>query len=292
MAISTRTLITSPAALAVAAWTVFGVGLMATHYSSPTQIAPTYSDSCKVLADSKGETSTWGEYDWFEFVQCVDQTGDTARAAGIANLSTTHYPKSELLVNQAGILFIKIQDYHRAENVLLLGARQFRPTTGTLYNNLAWASMFTGNHQVELLRRWYGEALRLSPNSCEILHTGLMVEWRAAEERTSNFDLRTAVGNFTSVYDRYERCTQRSTNDESMIAAERLTALVAAKEVDKAMHISFNMELNREFNALTPALERMERMGVNTERMICKEIPTTLNRSSCHQMVGSLLRNK
>lgn len=291
MAISTRTLITSPAALAVAAWTVFGVGLMASHFSCPTQDTPTYSDSCKTLADSKGETASWGEYDWFEFVQCVEQTGDTARAAGIANLSTTHYPKSELLVNQAGILFIKIQDYQRAENVLLLGAREFKPTTGTLYNNLAWASMFTGNHQVDLLRRWYTQALRLSPNSCELLHTGLMVEWRAAEERTSNFDLRTAVGNFTSVYDRYDRCTQRSTNDEALIAAERLTALVAVKEMDRAMHVSYNMELNRELDALAPTLHRMETMGLNTERIICSEIPTTLNRSSCHQVVGSLLRD-
>lgn len=286
MAITTRTLITSPAAAAVAAWTVLGLSLFASQFDFSTPEPLT--TSCSHVADANGpDVTTWAPLNWYSYAQCIHESGDTVRAAGIARLATLHHPTNEGLVNYAGILLIKVQDYEAAVKVLSDGTKRIRPTDGTLYNNLVWASLYTGAHHTDILRRWNQASLKMNPNSCEQLHTGLMVEWRRATEARSGFALNDAVNSFMGIYDRYESCTERSSNDETSYLAERLTALVAVSEVDALMGVSYNSETRRELTALAPALQNAD--SSVTAHTLCHEIPSTLNSASCFKTVQTLM---
>lgn len=286
MAITTRTLITSPAAAAVAAWTVLGLSLFSTQFdfSEPQPL----TTSCTYVAESNGpEATQWSAIGWYDYARCIENSGDTVRAAGIARLATMHHPTNEGLVNYAGILLIKVQDYESAVKTLSDGTKRLRPTNGTLYNNLVWASLYTGTHHTDILRRWNQASLKMNPNSCELLHTGLMVEWRRANEARSGFALNDAVNSFMSIYDRYESCTERSSTDENSLLAERLTALVAVSEVDALIGVSFNSETRRELMALAPRLQNAQ-SDINSQ-VICHEIPSTLDNTSCYKTVQTLM---
>lgn len=292
MAVSARSLVTYPAAFAVAAWTVVGLTLMINHYGQPDVDPMVSHDSCSNVAQANGDgenPATWSEYEWYRYITCVEDTGDIQRAAGVASIAAKHYPTSEALVNTAGILFLKVDDYPRAERVLMDGAQSVQTTSGTLHNNLAWASLYTGNYNTAMLRNWYRRALSHNPNSCELLHTGLMVEWRSITEERAPFQVGERISDFSGLFDRYLNCSERTTSDRNLVTAEYFTALVAAESVDQALGVTFNTEFNRALVDIAPEVKDLEAQGLRAESVICNEIPTTINRTSCSKWVKAAL---
>ncbi|MEZ4458588.1 MAG: tetratricopeptide repeat protein [bacterium] len=198
MAITPRTIITNPAAAAVAAWTVLGVSLMVNDGMERPTVAPT---GCS-------ERAPITEYDYLSKMQCLSDHGHHKQAAKVGHVGVQAFPLSESIHNQLGITYIQLGQYGNAVVGLSRALEYIQPSNATMENNLVWASLWTRADVAEQ-RTLYRRALAKEPRLCEAIHTGMMVEWRAAKHRQA-FEKAEAIAAFASLADRYETCLRGS----------------------------------------------------------------------------------
>lgn len=237
MAITARTIITNPAAAAVAAWTILGVSLLANDFKSPM-------DSSALAC---GSSSVDTEYEYLGRMQCLSDRGYLGEARDVGVDAVRVFPTSEALNNQLGIVSIRMGRYHEASVVLAKALQRIRPSNATMENNLAWSTLWTPQLEPQAQRDLYVRALEKEPRLCEALHTGMMVEWRASRSGTS-FSRAEAISAFVTLSDRYERCERTSTPTPYDKLTEDLSVVTAMSDIDQMLDVSYNMKTAREVN--------------------------------------------
>lgn len=245
MAITARTIITNPAAAAVAAWTILGVSLLANEFTLPM-------DSASMVCGSSALTT---EYDYLARMQCLSESGYLGDARDVGVEAVDVYPTSEALNNQLGIVSIQMERFHEASVVLARALQRIRPSNATMENNLAWASLWTPQLEIQTQRDLYVRALEKEPRLCEALHTGMMVEWRAARAGTA-FSKAEAISSFVTLTGRYEQCERNTTPTPYEKLTEDLSVVTAMTDIDQMLDVSYNLQTSRELDAVMTELEQ------------------------------------
>jgi tetratricopeptide (TPR) repeat protein len=181
MAITARTILTQPAAIAVAAVTLLGMTVLGSALYSSSSCATSMQnrDPCDRPLLTQNENS-WSEADWISYVSCFEARRDARGTVKAASLALDHQPQSEILWNVKAYNQIELGHYRPAVETLRTALERVEPTTGTMENNLAWAGLYVGM-DVEEARDLYVSALEKTPQSCEMIHTGLFVEFQRAQ---------------------------------------------------------------------------------------------------------------
>ena len=272
MAITPRTIITNPAAAAVAAWTVLGVSLMINDgMVGRPEVAPT---GCS-------ERAPVTEYDYLSKMQCLSDHGHLQQAVKVGSVGVQAYPLSESIHNQLGITYIQMGQYGNAVVGLSRALEYIRPSNATMENNLVWASLWTRANVAEQ-RSLYRRALAKEPRLCEAIHTGMMVEWRAAKERRA-FEKAEAIAAYASLADRYDTCSRGSERTPFEKATEDLSIATAQVEIDRMLDISYNLQTSRK---VTAVLNTAGQEGWTMASLCNEAIPSSLHATGTCQRLG------
>jgi tetratricopeptide (TPR) repeat protein len=235
MAITARTILTQPAATAVAAVTLLGMtvlstGIYSTNCPSSSRMADL--DPCERPLQQQDERQ-WTEADWMSYVSCFEARRDANGTVRAASLALHYVPQSEVLWNVKAYNQIELGQYRPAVNTLRKALGYVEPTTGTMQNNLAWAGLYTGM-DIEEARDLYVAALEKTPNSCEMIHTGLFVEFERAQE-TDRYVRFWALKNYKQLRSRYASygCEARTRHGSWKTLAEVAGVGMLDEEVEK-----------------------------------------------------------
>lgn len=262
MAITIRTLVTNPAAAAVAAWTILGVSILGTQLD--------LGDAAGAPCSSRTPVS---EYDYYSKVQCLADAGELEAARELGVRAVGYFPRSEALNNQLGIVYIQMERFQEAGVVLARALRVIEPTTATMENNLAWATLWAPSLSVHSQRNLYKRALHKEPLLCEALHTGMMVEWRAARQ-AEPFEQVEAISEFTRLADRYVRCARGAEGTVEDRAMEELSVVSALADMDRMLDTGFSTMTGRTVRNVTSQLTTL---GLDAERSCERAVPSMVD---------------
>jgi tetratricopeptide (TPR) repeat protein len=247
MAITPRTIFTSPASATVATISLLAFSAVGTlAYKVAQQGAPdtnqVYSyhatESCsgirEVLGQDKG---AWSETDWLVYASCFEQKNNARMAANTAEQGLRYYPASEPLYNLKGYHEIVLGDHAEAVDTLEKGLRNVgNPSSGVLENNLAWAGLWVPREMDrDRARVLYKRSLRRNAGSCETLHTGLWVEYAIARE-SRGVEKYHALKNFLDLRSQYEPCQARIESGDWKSLVEVVGATVLFQDVDENLN--------------------------------------------------------
>ncbi|RAL23932.1 hypothetical protein DL240_07230 [Lujinxingia litoralis] len=246
MAITPRTILTSaaPATVAVVSLYVFTVLGTAAYHSakssdlnradlSPDQTIASNA-SCDVVFDHFGnDQHNWSENAWIHYALCFEQQAQSSSVVEITQEALTHYPRSEVLFNIQGYHLIEQGLYGQAIDTLQRGLQNVQvQRTGTMANNLAWASLWDQRAiPLKDARSLYLRSLSLSPNTCETLHTGLFVEYAIAQ-KAHGLDRFEALKRFADLRQQYNGCLNRMNHADEHTALEIAGATVLFESID------------------------------------------------------------
>jgi hypothetical protein len=248
MAITPRTILTTPATAAVAAASLFALtaagmyafnacGASSCSRMSAVEVdfgAVEQADSCLTMAERLGDRAGWTEFDWFQFASCYDVAKDSPRAVEAASEGIGYFPASEALYNLKGYHLILMRDHTRAVETLEEGMRQVGyPTSGTMPNNLAWAGLWVPRElKLDRARELYRLSLALDRNVCESLHTGMWVEFAIADQ-AQGMERADALRTLGELRSQYEPCRARYKSGDWTQMMEVLGAEVLYADIDE-----------------------------------------------------------
>ncbi|RVU46932.1 hypothetical protein EA187_07295 [Lujinxingia sediminis] len=246
MAITPRTILTSaaPATVAVVSLYVFTVlGTAAYHAAksshtpqadTPAAQALAGDRSCDIVFDHFGSDQTsWSENAWIHFAACYDHQDRSDMVVEVTREGLAHYPRSEVLYNFQGYHLIEQGLYSQAIDTLQRGLHHVQvQRTGTMANNLAWASLWDQRSiPLDEARGLYLRALSLNPSSCETLHTGLFVEYAIAQ-KAHGLDRFESLKRFADLRQKYNSCLSRLDYGDDKTALEVVGASVLFESID------------------------------------------------------------
>lgn len=246
MAITPRTILTSaaPATVAVVSLYVFTVLGTAAYHSAKSSPAPqvdnpsvqalTGDRSCDIVFDHFGADQTsWSENGWIHYAACFDNQKRSKAVVDVTSEALVHYPRSEVLYNLQGYHLIEQGLYSQAIDTLQRGLSMVQvQRTGTMANNLAWASLWDQRSiPLDEARGLYLRALSLNPSSCETLHTGLFVE-HAIAQKAHGLDRFESLKRFADLRQKYSGCLDRLNDADEKTALEIVGAAVLFESVD------------------------------------------------------------
>ncbi len=292
MAITPRIFWRNPAALAVASITMFGLSVFCSHHlqfdcnKANTQASAkvgVYEVPCTEVSERLGPQKNWTEMHWAVYTQCFHDRQDWRLGESIAGEGLLKFPSSEALTNMKAYSQIRQGDYRDAIDTLETGLDRFTPTDGTTENNLAWAGLWVENYSLDRARRLYQTSLRREANVCEVMHTGMMVEFGIAQ-RTEAYARAEALQNYQALRWRYqEECESRMNSGTRDNFVEVAGAIALNHEVDKMMGISYNLQTSRDLRLVVRARDSHFNAMEFTD--LCVEaMPTQLDlRSQCSE---------
>ncbi|RDV36677.1 hypothetical protein DV096_18205 [Bradymonadaceae bacterium TMQ3] len=246
MAITPRTIFTSaaPATVAVVSLYVFTVLGTAAYHAAKSSHAPQADTpaaqalagdrSCDIVFDHFGSDQTsWSENAWIHFAACYDHQDRSDMVVEVTREGLAHYPRSEVLYNFQGYHLIEQGLYSQAIDTLQRGLHHVQvQRTGTMANNLAWASLWDQRAiPLDEARGLYLRALSLNPSSCETLHTGLFVEYAIAQ-KAHGLDRFESLKRFADLRQKYNSCLSRLDYGDDKTALEVVGASVLFESID------------------------------------------------------------
>ena len=280
MAITPQILFT-PAAAAVAAVSVAGMSVftMSVVEQLRTEETPVMA-TCEASSEVFGPRQTWSELSWLRHAHCYDASGDSREAAAVALEGLDRHPRSTALHNVAGYHLIEVGAYRDASRILERGLSQLPgpSASGVMENNLAWSYLWLGEGSSFQAQHLYRVSLSKAPNSCETLHTGLMVEFEHARSSVG-LQRAAALKSYQTLRTRYGACEHRERSWENLI--ETSGAAVLDVEVEQML---------RQSGAVPPATN--ETLRVAADRL-ADDFGSELASSMCaHAIPMSDLRHE
>ncbi len=303
MAITPRTIFTSPASATVATVSLLAFSAIGTlaykvaHDNAQTtrqvyfQYHPT--ESCSGIREVLGQDkSSWSETDWMVYASCYENKNNSRMAATVASQGLQYYPDSEPLYNMEGYHEIVLGEYARAVHTLEKGLRNVgNPSNGVMENNLAWAGLWVPREMSrERARVLYQRALQHSPESCETLHTGLWVEYAIARE-SRGVEKYQALKNFLSLRHRYEPCEGRIDSGDWKTLVEVVGASVMFQDVDQNLNVPNTVANSDEPTGTHDLLRVTQKLrenyrGVSINALCREAMPLATTQHMCEDAVG------
>lgn len=298
MAITPRTIFTSPASATVATVSLLAFSAVGTlAYKVAQQNTPDAAqiyeyratESCSGVREVLGHNKTnWSETDWVVYASCFEHKNNSRMAMTVASQGLHYYPSSEPLYNMKGYHQIVLGEYDQAVDTLEQGLRSVgNPSNGVMENNLAWAGLWVPREMDRTRARvLYKRALRRNAGSCETLHTGLWVEYAIARE-ARGIEKGHALQNFDALRNRYERCQNRIDSGEWKTLVEVVGATVLFQDVDENLSVT-----DADEQAGTEALHQVTQelrenyRGVSIKALCREAMPLASTHHMCEDAVG------
>lgn len=301
MAITAKTILTNPAAAALAVVSTLGMGAAFILLNSTPKCQESYSmikiaqsSPCDTVRRSNGfDRAKWSEYDWFRYAQCFSNRNDSRRTIEVVTQGLKYHPRSEALFNVKGYHLIKTQKYSQAVETLQLGLRRVgRPTSGTIYNNLAWAGLWSPRDMtIKEARGLYTRALRIEPKVCETLHTGLMVEYAAAK-RSTGFERVSALKRFGALNDRYTPCLKRYKNGSWHTITEVASAVAAADDINQMTGMQSFVAMDKSLGKRVVHTARRHYRSASVDAICRDAMPFANHHHTCVKSLQKHLRTR
>ena len=246
MAITPRTILSSPAPATVAAVSLLAftaLGTLAYKVAQENQnhnnVYTSYAHNGEAMCDGVREVlgddkHSWSEADWVVYTSCFEQKNNSRMAVSVATQGLRFYPHSEVLYNIKGYHQIVLGEHAEAVRTLEQGLGTIRhPTNGVMQNNLAWASLWAPRQlELDRARTLYQKALSHDPDSCETIHTGLWVEY-ALSQQTRGIEKYDAYKKFLELRQDYEPCLARAERGDWKTVVEVVGATVLFDKIDQ-----------------------------------------------------------
>lgn len=302
MAITPRTIFTSPASATVATISLLAFSAVGTlaykvaqENTADTQRVYQYhaTQSCDGIREVLGhDRSAWSETDWLVYASCFEQKNNSRMAATIASQGIRYYPASEPLYNLKGYHEIVLGEHAEAVETLEKGLRNVgNPSSGVMENNLAWAGLWVPREMDRKRGRvLYKRALRRNPGSCETIHTGLWVEYAIAKE-ARGVEKYHALKNFLNLRNRYESCQERIDSGEWKNLVEVVGATVLFQDVDENLNAPHTVPTDGEQDG-TAELHRVTKelrenyRGVSIDALCREAMPLANTHHLCMDSVA------
>jgi hypothetical protein len=166
-------------------------------------------------------------------VGCFEARNDVRGVVRAASAGLEHHPQSEVLWNVKAYNQIRLGEHEAAEATLRTALETVTPTDGTMENNLAWAGLWTQMEMKEA-KTLYVAALEKTPQSCEMIHTGLYIEFKIAQS-DDRYERFWGLKNYKKLRKQYanNRCEDRIQNGEWTTLAEVAGVGLLDEEVEK-----------------------------------------------------------
>jgi tetratricopeptide (TPR) repeat protein len=303
MAITPRTIFTSPASATVATISLLAFSAVGTlAYKVAQQNTPdaqqVYSyqttQSCSGVREVLGQDRAgWSETDWLVYASCFEQKNNARMAAKSASQGLRYYPASESLYNLKGYHEIVLGEHANAVSTLDKGLRNVgSPSSGVLENNLAWAGLWVPREMDrERARVLYKRSLRRNAGSCETIHTGLWVEYAIAHE-SRGVQKYQALKNFLDLRAQYEPCQERIDRGDWKSLVEVVGATVLFQDVDENLRVPHTVTTSdrdqdgtRELHRVTQKL-RENYLGVSIDALCREASPLASAHHLCTEAVS------
>lgn len=243
MAITPRTIFSSAAPATVAAVSLLAftaVGTVAYMSMSPCSVDKKETihrvadaNPCSSVRKMQGENKAeWTEREWARYAFCFESVRDSKRAAQVAGQGLKYHGDSSILYSIRGYHEIVLDEHSQAVETLKTGLKRAHSPNGVLENNLAWAGMWSPRDlELDRAKTLYRKALDKTSNSCAFLHTGLWVEYAAAQ-RSEGVERFEALRQFDELRSKYAGCTGRVANGDWKDTVEVTGAAVLFAEMD------------------------------------------------------------
>lgn len=298
MAITPRTIFTSPASATVATVSLLAFSAVGTlaykvaqqnNADAPQVYEYQATESCSGIREVLGQNKTaWSETDWIVYASCFEHKNNSRMAMTVASQGLHYYPASEPLYNMKGYHQIVLGEYAQAVDTLEKGLQSVgNPSNGVMENNLAWAGLWVPREMDRNRARvLYKRALRRNAGSCETLHTGLWVEYAIARE-ARGIEKGHALQNFDNLRNRYERCQQRIDSGEWKTLVEVVGASVLFQDVDENLSVTDADEHDgtEDLHQVTQELRENYR-GVSINALCREAMPLASTHHMCEDAVG------
>ncbi|MEM1348531.1 MAG: hypothetical protein AAGI01_08260 [Myxococcota bacterium] len=295
MAITPRTILTNPASAALAAASLFAMTAAGMYAFSDCSSAYTpcgvskadyqpYTTPCEPVRMALGHDKTaWSEFDWFQYSLCFDKHNDSRRVVEVTTQGLRYYPTSESLYNLKGYHQISMRKFEDAVHTLSEGMTKVGvPSSGTMANNLAWASLWVPRElELDRARTLYQQSMQHDSSVCETMHTGLWVEF-AISKRTSGIERAQALRNLNDLSEDYKACEQRYRNGDWDAMIEVLGAAVIYEELDQQTQTSDDASLLRD---VAKELRKRYR-GASIDALCRESIPLATAHHTCINVIG------
>ena len=302
MAITPRTVFSNPATAAMTAVSVLavaGIGFYAlgscTKASSckmrlratqaQTQLTP--QNPCEPVRQAHGmDKSRWSELQWFQYANCFAQQNQSRHVVEISSQALNYYPRSEAMFNLKGYHQLQLREHRDAIETLTLGLQRVgRPTSGTMANNLAWASLWSPRDlKLQDARRLYVQSLEIEPDQCETLHTGMWVEYALLKQGQS-FERVEAMRRFHDLSERYTACHTRYQDGTWHALTEVLGAAVLIADVSDGHALDNVAPDSRLLHEVTTSI--MSKHSHASADYLCREsIPLDTAHHKCVELLS------
>ncbi len=212
-----------------------------------------------------------------QWVQVISPMADHRLAVVKSKQALAQHPRSEILSNLKAIHEIEARRFHDAVLTLQKAKTVISPTTGTMDNNLAWAGLWTGQNRTEL-QRLYSAALRFDSADCNVIHTGMWVEYALAAESAGATRERSLL-RYRALRHKYEGCEFRADNRApNEFAYEVIGAGVLDQEISK-------LATNRRGTSRLVQAGVNKATNLNPVQLCAKASPILSLRKQCEQAV-------
>ena len=290
MAILPRTILTQSAPAAVAAVSLFGftiIGMSAHETYEREQLHHSYTAPCADKEAELGPRKYWGEQDFVRYAWCFDEVGDSVGVVQVSTQGLGRYPQSESLYNLKGYHELQLREFDAAVDTLEVGLRTVKPTNGVMENNLAWAYLWVGDGHRDRARALYLSSLARDPSVCEVVHTGMFVEFQRAR-MGGPLSQADALRNFQQLRETYTACENRDTKWAT--AVEAAGAAVLYDEVHKMLGLPYDQIDNNPTLHVTASSLRANHPAASPA-LLCREaMPLADLRDDCSRSIQNALR--
>jgi tetratricopeptide (TPR) repeat protein len=303
MAITPRTIFTSPASATVATISLLAFSAVGTlAYKVAQQNTPDAqrvyqyqaTESCNGIREVLGQNkSDWSETDWMVYSSCFEQKNNSRMAAKVAAQGLRYHPASEPLYNLKGYHEIVLGDHAEAVDTLEKGLRSVgNPSSGILENNLAWAGLWVPREMDrDRARVLYKRSLRRNAGSCETIHTGLWVEYAIARE-SRGVEKYHALKNFLNLRNQYEPCQNRIESGDWKTLVEVVGVTVLFQDVDENLNVPHTVATSNSEQDGTEELHRVTQQlredyrGVSIDALCREAMPLANTHHLCADSVS------
>lgn len=242
----------------IAAWGIQLVTPKGALVDTVPVIAPSYDafegyrgHGCDAVLQQHGMVAAvWSSSAWISLASCFEAQKKHGFAASAAAGGLSYFPQHEVLHNIRGYHLIEQGEHEKAVAHLRAALQSVTPTDHVLENNLAWAGLFVPEKMtVGEARRHYRSAM-MHGVSCELLHTGMWVEYAVAVS-TNGTQRDAAITQYQQLRAKYAPCTGRWQNGTKHTAYEVAGAGILDVEIHKLQMVQ-RFERNEIIDGFAP----------------------------------------
>ena len=237
---------------------------------------------CTTSCPYEAERVNWTPEQWAFAIDQAQDEGDGERAYDLASRAVEQYPNHAYLLNLRGFVASRNGDHGLAAHDFREGLQRTGSPTGVFENNIAWSMLYSiddlqnpdrADRALQQARNLIDESFSKGW-SCERAHTGLFVEYAAAElgyAADDDIRVRKAVTRYISIYAKYQGCL----HPNRLMSGDEITVeeLYSAAIMDARMgELAGIMNPTRHLHYQQRAADRADELGIEIDAEWCEQV--------------------